>query len=43
MDFYNALNSGIVTSVNDTFGQSWLTPEAIQSGRFVRFGVQVNF
>jgi hypothetical protein len=42
-DFFNVLNLGTVTRVNETYGSSWLTPQAIQDGRYIRFGIQMNF
>ena len=47
-DFFNALNAGTVLSVNQTYGSipatnPWLTPLTIMDGRYVRFGMQMNF
>ena len=47
-DFFNALNAGTVLSVNETYGSNpatnpWLTPLTIMDGRYVRFGMQMNF
>ncbi len=47
-DFFNVLNLGTVTRVNETFGSNpatnaWMTPLAIQDGRYVRFGIQMSF
>ena len=47
-DIFNALNFGGVTRVNETYGanpatNAWLTPQAIQDGRYLRFGVQMTF
>jgi hypothetical protein len=47
-DIFNALNFGTVTRVNETYGSNpatntWLTPLAIQDGRYLRFGVQMTF
>jgi hypothetical protein len=47
-DFFNVLNLGTVTRVNETFGSnpatnSWMNPQTIQEGRYVRFGIQMNF
>ena len=42
-DIFNVLNTGTVTRVNETFGASWLSPQAIQDGRYLRFGVQMSF
>jgi hypothetical protein len=47
-DFFNVLNLGTVTRVNETFGSNpatnaWMNPQAIQDGRYVRFGIQMNF
>jgi hypothetical protein len=43
-DFFNVLNLGTVTRVNETFGanpatNAWMTPQAIQDGRYARFGI----
>ena len=46
-DIFNVANVGTVTSVNQTYAASgtnlWLTPQTIVDGRYVRFGVQINF
>ncbi len=46
-EIFNVLNAGTVTRVNETFAASgtnlWLTPQAIMDGRYLRFGVQMNF
>ena len=43
MDIYNLLNSGAITTQNQTFGPSWLNPTSIQTSRYVRFGGQFSF
>lgn len=47
MDAFNVLNAGTVIRVNETYAASgtnlWLTPTGIMDGRYVRFGVQMNF
>ena len=47
MDVFNVLNAGTVTRVNTTYAASgtnlWMTPTSIIDGRYVRFGVQMNF
>jgi hypothetical protein len=47
VDFYNVLNAGSVTSVNETFSggadNEWLAPTSIQVARYVRFGGQISF
>jgi hypothetical protein len=48
MDIFNVLNSGTVIRINETYGtnpatNAWLTPLAIQDGRYVRFGTQMSF
>jgi hypothetical protein len=47
MDVFNVGNVGTVTSVNQAYAASgtnnWLTPTGTVDGRYVRFGVQVNF
>ena len=46
-EIFNLLNAGTVIRVNETYAASgtnlWLTPQAIMDGRYVRFGVQMNF
>ena len=43
-DIFNVLNTGTVTRVNQTYGTtSWLAPQAIQDGRYIRFGIQMSF
>jgi hypothetical protein len=47
-DIFNVFNWGTVTRVNETFGanpatNAWLSPQAIQDGRYVRFGLQMSF
>jgi Carboxypeptidase regulatory-like domain len=43
VDVYNILNLGTVTVQNQTFGNSYLNPQSIQTSRYVRFGGQVSF
>jgi hypothetical protein len=47
-DVFNVLNTGTVLRVNETYGSNpatnaWMTPLAIMDGRYVRFGIQMNF
>jgi len=47
-DIFNVLNAGTVIRVNETYGSNpstnaWRTPLQILDGRFVRFGMQLNF
>lgn len=46
-DVFNLFNAGTVTSVNQTYAasgtNSWMSPLTIMDGRYVRFGVQMNF
>ncbi len=47
-DFFNILNAGTVTNVNQTYGanpatNAWRTPTLIMDARYVRFGVQMSF
>lgn len=47
-DFFNILNAGSVTRVNETYGanpatNAWLRPTAIMDARYVRFGMQMSF
>jgi hypothetical protein len=43
VDVYNVFNSGAVLALNTTFGPRWQQPLTVLSGRFVKFGVQVDF
>ena len=48
VDIFNFFNSGTVLRVNQTYGSNpatnaWLTPQAIQDGRYFRFGIQMSF
>lgn len=47
-DIFNVLNAGTVLTVNQTYGavaatNAWMTPTTIMDGRYIRFGVQMNF
>jgi hypothetical protein len=47
-DVFNLLNAGTVMSINQTYGavpstNAWFTPLTIMGGRYVRFGMQLNF
>ncbi len=47
-DFFNLLNAGTVTRVNETYGanpatNAWMRPTAIMDARYVRFGMQMSF
>jgi Carboxypeptidase regulatory-like domain len=47
-DIFNVLNAGTVLRVNETYGATpatnpWKTPLTIMDGRYIRFGVQMNF
>jgi hypothetical protein len=43
VDVYNVFNSNAVLAVNNTYGPRWQQPLTILPGRFVKFGVQVDF
>jgi hypothetical protein len=43
LDLFNALNSSVVTSQNNTFGPRWLTPAGILQARLVKVSVQLDF
>ncbi len=43
VDISNVFNGSAVTSQNNTYGPNWLVPSAIQFGRFVKLGAQVDF
>jgi hypothetical protein len=45
---FNVLNAGTVMSINSVYGavaatNAWFTPTRIMDGRFLRFGMQMNF
>jgi hypothetical protein len=46
-DIFNVMNAGTVLTVNQTYAaagtNSWMTPNTIADGRYVRFGMQVTF
>ena len=46
-DVFNVLNAGTVLTVNQAYAaagaNSWLSPLTIMDGRYVRFGLQMNF
>ena len=47
-DVFNVLNAGTVLSINQTYGavpssNAWNAPLTIMDGRYVRFGLQMNF
>jgi carboxypeptidase family protein len=43
VDVYNVLNRSDITGYNTTFGPVWLRPTNLLSGRWVKFGVQLDF
>ena len=47
MDVFNVFNAGTVLTVNQTYAaagtNAWMTPNTITDGRYVRFGMQLNF
>ena len=43
VDVFNLTNAGAVVRLNTTYGTSWLTPQAILQGRYIRFGTQWTF
>jgi hypothetical protein len=43
MDVYNLFNASAVLAQNNTYGPLWQQPQLVLSGRFVKFGVQVDF
>ena len=48
VDMFNVLNAGTVLTVNQTYGavaatNAWNTPTSIMDGRYLRFGLQLNF
>ena len=47
-DVFNVMNAGTVLSINQTYGavaasNAWFAPLTIMDGRYVRFGMQMNF
>jgi hypothetical protein len=43
MDLYNLFNASPVLALNNRYGPAWQQPFVILAGRFVKFGVQVDF
>ena len=43
VDIFNILNRSDVLGVNTTYGPDWLKPTNILTGRWVKFGLQVDF
>jgi hypothetical protein len=43
LDVFNLLNSSAVLTYNQTYGTSWLTPQAILVARFAMVSAQVDF
>jgi hypothetical protein len=43
VDVYNILNRSDITGFNTTYGPAWLRPTTILSGRWVKFGLQMDF
>jgi hypothetical protein len=43
VDIYNALNRSDVLTYNNTYGPAWLRPTAIITGRWAKFGAQLDF
>jgi hypothetical protein len=47
MDVFNVFNAGTALSVNQTYAasgtNSWMAPTTLMDGRYLRFGMQLNF
>jgi hypothetical protein len=43
IDVYNLLNDSSNTTLNNTYGPSWLKPLAMLNGRLVQVGGQLTF
>ena len=43
LDVYNVFNANTVLTENVAYGAAWLRPTQILSGRFVKFGGQIDF
>jgi hypothetical protein len=43
VDVSNVFNGSAVTAQNNTYGPNWMVPSAIQFGRFVKLGAQLDF
>jgi hypothetical protein len=47
MDVFNVFNAGTALSVNQTYAAAgtnlWMSPTTIMDGRYLRFGMQLNF
>ncbi|HZT76949.1 MAG TPA: hypothetical protein VFA27_09845, partial [Vicinamibacterales bacterium] len=42
-DIYNVLNNNAVLSMNYTYGSAWQRPVAIEPGRLIKIGIQLNY
>jgi hypothetical protein len=43
VDSYNLFNTATSLSHNNTFGGQWLRPQTLPPGRFVKFGMQLDY
>jgi hypothetical protein len=43
VDLYNLFNGNTILTQNATFGSTWLRPTAIQAGRLLKFGGQLDW
>jgi outer membrane receptor protein involved in Fe transport len=43
VDVYNALNANPITAYNQTYGATWLAPQAILPPRFAKVSAQFDF
>jgi hypothetical protein len=43
VDIFNVLNESTVTQINQNYGANWLRPQGILNGRYLRFGMQLDF
>ena len=43
LDISNVFNGSAVTAQNNTYGPNWMVPSAIQFGRFIKLGGQLDF
>ena len=43
VDSYNLFNTSTALTHNNTFGGQWLRPQTLPPGRFVKFGLQLDY
>jgi hypothetical protein len=43
VDLFNALNTNVATSYNQTYGPAWLTPTGVLPARFIKVSAQIDW